>query len=46
LFRGFLELIVPVYNINKGFNLSKGVPPDVIAQSAGMPIEKIQALAG
>jgi predicted transposase/invertase (TIGR01784 family) len=26
--------------------LSKGISPDVIAQSAGMPVEKIQALAG
>jgi hypothetical protein len=26
--------------------LTKGVPAEVIAQSAGMPLEKIQALVG
>jgi predicted transposase/invertase (TIGR01784 family) len=25
--------------------LSNGIPPDVIAKSAGLPLEKIQALA-
>jgi hypothetical protein len=26
--------------------LSKGIAPDVIAQSAGMPLEKIQSFIG